>query len=63
MVEQSQAFSPRGEGIKVKLPVEGKAVLFCVGASDLEFLEWSKSLKGFLLCIVLKTLIFKILLG
>lgn len=45
---QSQAFSPRGEGIKVKFLVEGKAVLFCSGAYNIEFFKCSKLLKGFL---------------
>lgn len=48
MAEQSQAFSPRGEGIKVKFLVEGKAVLFCSGAYNIEFFKCSKLLKGFL---------------
>lgn len=64
MVEQSQAFSPRGEGIKVKFLVEGKAVLFCSGAYNIEFFKWSKLLKGFLLCFMLylQTLIWQFLL-
>lgn len=50
MVEQSQAFSPREEGIKVKFLGEGKAVFFCVGAYNIEIYKWSKILKGFLCC-------------
>ena len=42
MVEQSQAFSPREEGIKVKFLGEGKAVFFCVGAYNIEIYKWSK---------------------
>lgn len=53
MVAQSQAFSPRGEGIKVKFLVEGKAVLFCSGAYHLEFFKWAELLKGFLSCFML----------
>lgn len=55
MVGQSQAFSPGGEGMKVKFLVEGKAVLFCFGAYDLEVFKWSKILKGFLLCFMFST--------
>lgn len=65
MVEQLQAFSPQGEGIKVKFLAEQKAVLFCSGACNIEFLKWSEILKGFLLCFMfrhLKTLILKVLL-
>lgn len=55
MVEQSQAFSPRGAGIKVKFLVEGKAVLFCVDAYNIEFFKRSKILKGFLFCVMFST--------
>lgn len=37
MVEELQAFSPWGEGIKVKFLVERKAVLFCSAAYNIEF--------------------------
>ena len=55
MVEQSQAFSPRGEGIKVKFLIERKAVLFCVDAYNIEFFKWSKIVKGFLFCLMFST--------
>lgn len=41
MVEQLRAFSPRGEGIKVKFLVKRKAVLFCSGAYNVEFFKLS----------------------
>lgn len=52
MVEQSQAFSPRGEAIKVKFLVEGKAVVSYFGAYNIKFFKCSKILKGFLLCFI-----------